>query len=275
MPASPDFDLYEELEVSRRASPEVVKAAYTRLARIYHPDTGQSPDVQRMSRLNRAYGILSDPSRRSQHDRTLQENEPAAKAAPPLLTLEALADRLLHASIEPTERVEAAWSDGTSTRMPDAVAQDIRIEILWFLIGALERRLRAEVGVGRSQSVVDGIVDRVAAAIIGKLLGGAESRRAHSIEVDNCEEALDSFRNAKSTVPSSASLAGVVEPVDVAEDSAAERSVSHASRALGSVCDVEAHGRTVAMAYLLAIVEAERKANLDHVAEQIAMSKEW
>jgi tetratricopeptide (TPR) repeat protein len=49
------WDPYEELEVSRSASPEVIQAAYRRLARKYHPDSGDSPDTERMARLNRAY----------------------------------------------------------------------------------------------------------------------------------------------------------------------------------------------------------------------------
>ena len=64
----PDADLYDELQVSRRASPEVIDAAYRRLARMYHPDTGAAADVERMVRINHAYEILSDPRRRADYD---------------------------------------------------------------------------------------------------------------------------------------------------------------------------------------------------------------
>jgi len=64
----PDFDLYEELQISPSASPEIVAAAYTRLARLYHPDTGERRDETKMVRLNRAHDILSHPERRRVYD---------------------------------------------------------------------------------------------------------------------------------------------------------------------------------------------------------------
>jgi len=47
-------DAYQVLEVSRSASTLVVRAAYWRLARRYHPD-GSAPDVVRMTEVNAAY----------------------------------------------------------------------------------------------------------------------------------------------------------------------------------------------------------------------------
>ena len=64
----PDADFYDELQVSRRASPEVIDAAYRRLARMYHPDTGASADAERMVRINRAHAVLSDTARRAEYD---------------------------------------------------------------------------------------------------------------------------------------------------------------------------------------------------------------
>ena len=61
-------DLYELLEVSPRASGEVIQAAYRRLARTYHPD-GLSPDHDKMVSLNLAFAVLSDAGRRSAYDR--------------------------------------------------------------------------------------------------------------------------------------------------------------------------------------------------------------
>ena len=61
----PDFDLYEELDVSANASAEVIQAAYRRLARKYHPDSSSEPDAARMVRLNAAFEILS----RAEHRR--------------------------------------------------------------------------------------------------------------------------------------------------------------------------------------------------------------
>ena len=64
----PDFDLYEELEVSTNASPEVIQAAYRRLARKYHPDSSSEPDATRMVRLNAAFETLSKTEQRGSYD---------------------------------------------------------------------------------------------------------------------------------------------------------------------------------------------------------------
>lgn len=66
----PQKDYYKILQVDPSASNEVIKAAYRRLAREYHPDVNQSPDAtQRMKDINAAYEVLSNPLRRAQYDR--------------------------------------------------------------------------------------------------------------------------------------------------------------------------------------------------------------
>ncbi len=63
-------DPYEILQVSRNAEIEVIQAAYRRLAWKYHPDVNPSPTAdERMTRINWAYGILSDPVERERYDR--------------------------------------------------------------------------------------------------------------------------------------------------------------------------------------------------------------
>jgi len=63
------LNLYEVLQVSAKASPEVVQAAYRVLARAYHPDVNQAPNAARMMRqINAAYKVLSDPERRARYD---------------------------------------------------------------------------------------------------------------------------------------------------------------------------------------------------------------
>src|SRR5579872_1285070 len=62
-------DLYELLEVSPHASPDVVQAAYRALVRISHPDRNATLEAERRIRqLNAAYHILSDPERRASYD---------------------------------------------------------------------------------------------------------------------------------------------------------------------------------------------------------------
>jgi len=63
-------DYYEILQVSTTSEPEVITAAYKRLARKYHPDVYAGRDAtERMRELNEAYEVLSDPHRRTEYDR--------------------------------------------------------------------------------------------------------------------------------------------------------------------------------------------------------------
>jgi hypothetical protein len=65
---------YKILQVDSSAEPEVIEAAYRRLARKYHPDVNPAPDaVARMTRLTEAYTVLRDPIRRAEVDRRLTE----------------------------------------------------------------------------------------------------------------------------------------------------------------------------------------------------------
>jgi curved DNA-binding protein CbpA len=63
-------DPYKILQVDPEADPEVIQAAYRRLAQKWHPDVAQSPDAAaRMAALNRAWAVLGDPQRRAAFDR--------------------------------------------------------------------------------------------------------------------------------------------------------------------------------------------------------------
>jgi hypothetical protein len=57
---------YDILGIGPGAEPEVIKAAYTALARKYHPDTGGS--APRMKEINESYEVLSDPQRKACYD---------------------------------------------------------------------------------------------------------------------------------------------------------------------------------------------------------------
>ncbi|MCX5799662.1 MAG: DnaJ domain-containing protein, partial [Proteobacteria bacterium] len=52
----PFEDYYEILQVHHLAEPEVIQAAYRKLAQKYHPDIDKSPAaVERMKKINIAY----------------------------------------------------------------------------------------------------------------------------------------------------------------------------------------------------------------------------
>jgi DnaJ family protein B protein 4 len=83
--ANVNEDYYKILQVDPSAEPEVITAAYRRLAVKYHPDNNPLPDATpRMQRINEAYAILSDPAQRATYDRTRRNGvvyrQPAASA---------------------------------------------------------------------------------------------------------------------------------------------------------------------------------------------------
>ena len=62
-------DYYEMLQVHFLAEPEIIKAAYKRLAAKYHPDVNKYPEAEEiMKRINIAYSVLSDPVKRAEYD---------------------------------------------------------------------------------------------------------------------------------------------------------------------------------------------------------------
>lgn len=63
-------DYYFILEVAADADLAVIKSAYRRLAKKYHPDLNPSHDAQdRMKALTEAYAVLSDADKRARYDR--------------------------------------------------------------------------------------------------------------------------------------------------------------------------------------------------------------
>ena len=72
-------DLYEILQVHPSAHPDVIQAAYRRLALLYHHDKNLSPEAaESMAQLSRAYAVLGDPKKRAEYD--LQYQHPTLSA---------------------------------------------------------------------------------------------------------------------------------------------------------------------------------------------------
>jgi curved DNA-binding protein len=65
-----NLDYYKVLNVPSEASPEEIKKAYRKLALETHPDRnpGDARSEERFKQINEAYGVLSDPQKRTHYD---------------------------------------------------------------------------------------------------------------------------------------------------------------------------------------------------------------
>jgi curved DNA-binding protein len=63
-------DYYETLGVARTATPDEIKQAFRKLARLYHPDVAKNKATGevKFKEINEAYEVLSDPEKRRRYD---------------------------------------------------------------------------------------------------------------------------------------------------------------------------------------------------------------
>ncbi len=70
---------YDNLQVSRKASSEVIRAAYQRLVQKYHPDKYPHEEKDKAHRITKiltaAYEVLSDPQGRRKHDQWIRKRK--------------------------------------------------------------------------------------------------------------------------------------------------------------------------------------------------------
>ena len=68
--------LYEILEVSENASPEIIEKAYKTLAKKYHPDLQEEANKSRaeamMKKINEAYDVLGNEEKRKAYNAELE-----------------------------------------------------------------------------------------------------------------------------------------------------------------------------------------------------------
>lgn len=68
-PPLPKTTLYDVLEISTKASPETISAAFRSLSTRFHPDTGKVKNDTRYKEITAAWTVLKDPEKRKRYDR--------------------------------------------------------------------------------------------------------------------------------------------------------------------------------------------------------------
>lgn len=117
MPAPPDY--YEVLQVSPNADGEVIQAAYRRLVEKWHSERtpGDLSAFRRLSLLDEAYAVLSDPQKRQEYDR--QREQPttcgAVRAEPSAST-----------AVMQQDVVSAAWGSGPYNQRQQVLSKSPR-----------------------------------------------------------------------------------------------------------------------------------------------------
>ena len=99
----PETDYYAILGVTPQAAQSEIKRSYRRLARKYHPDLNRQALDTYIKRLNEAYGVLGDPTKRAVYDQQRFLQEKQRKAAQ-----EALRQQQAQAKQEP----KMTWVQG-------------------------------------------------------------------------------------------------------------------------------------------------------------------
>jgi curved DNA-binding protein CbpA len=73
---------YAVLHVPEDADAAVIRHAYRTLVRRYHPDAGIGSSAQKFRDVTEAYGVLSDPQRRRDHDIDLARSRAHSRVRP-------------------------------------------------------------------------------------------------------------------------------------------------------------------------------------------------
>lgn len=63
---------YDVLHIANFAEIEIVKAAYRAITKLYHPDTNSNVDPQIIVKINLAYEVLGDETKKAEYDNQLR-----------------------------------------------------------------------------------------------------------------------------------------------------------------------------------------------------------
>lgn len=120
---------YDNLGILPKASEQEIKTAYRTLAKQYHPDLNPSPGAEvEFKKINRAYDVLSDPLKRADYDRSLQEESYLKKTQ----------TKAAQTQAEPTKTAQTAT--GAKPTQAQYIAALFRVLLIAFtgaIIGAI------------------------------------------------------------------------------------------------------------------------------------------
>jgi molecular chaperone DnaJ len=69
-------DYYQELGLDRYANSKDIRAAYKRLALIWHPDRNKAKNAEeKFKKIKQAYDVLIDHNRRREYDQQQQQQQ--------------------------------------------------------------------------------------------------------------------------------------------------------------------------------------------------------
>lgn len=102
-------DAYRTLQVDPGAEGEVIRAAYRRLARKYHPDLARGEEAAaRMAAINAAWELIGEPAARAAYDQS-RGVPPPGEPGPGMETRSSTAP-------PPPDLVSRDWTSGRSTQ---------------------------------------------------------------------------------------------------------------------------------------------------------------
>lgn len=153
---------YDTLQVTRFASPEVIRAAYKSLTQRWHPDRNprdRAEAERQMKSINIAYGVLSESQKRTAYDAELNARTGTTKHSAP------------HPSTEQASRQTRSGGMGNATHKPSVFA-----EFMAGVRGGDNRRAelqvqRAKVQRSRYVQVMTWLAGMIGVAVLGPIIG--------------------------------------------------------------------------------------------------------
>ena len=164
---------YDTLEVTRTASPEVIRAAYKSLSQRWHPDRNSRNRAEaeaRMKDINAAYAALSDPQKRAAYDAASERNAANTQRSPAFPTPQPPGHK------ESSWRLPAIASNGTTRKWLAIAAMMIAMVILGPKIGWWPSTI-AILFFAALLSLVAGLVRGIGGAFLDGYRGNEEKNR--------------------------------------------------------------------------------------------------